>query len=324
MVKRKDSRWAVILAAGDGARLAPLTAALYGYGLPKQFAVIDGRRSLLQGTVERVEQVATPQHIVVVVGESHEALARAQLSGHPGVTVIAQPRNIGTGPGVLLPLAGIMARDPEAEVAIFPSDHHIPHPKPFLAAVTEAFANVRIYPDLITLLGVVPDRAETDYGWILPGSRLRQSGSGGLRLVRRFVEKPSPQRAQWLLEHHALWNTFTLVGRLGTYWALARRHLPRHAWLFARYARTIGGAEEKMALASLYGNLPPVDFSRSVLGPAEGLATLSVGQSGWCDWGRPERVMRSLAGTTSLVRLQERLQSAGIGEHGTAWAGRST
>lgn len=324
MTERKDSRWVVILAGGDGVRLAPLTAALYGYGLPKQFAVIADGRSLLQTTVERAAQVAAPQHIVVVVGEPHKAVARAQLSGHPGVTVVVQPRNLGTGPGVLLPLSAITAQDPQAEVAVFPSDHHIPNPKPFLAAVTEAFALTRIYPDLITLLGVVPDQAETDYGWILPDLSLRQSGLGGLRLVRGFVEKPSPQMARWLLEHHALWNSFTMVGRLGAYWALVQRHLPKHARLFAQYARTIGGTDEKSALARLYGTLTPANFSRSVLGPAEGLAMLSVDGSGWCDWGRPERVMRSLAGSPSFIRLQERLQTAGIGELGAAWASRST
>ncbi len=318
MTRRRDSRWVVVLAAGDGTRLAPLTAALYGYGLPKQFAVIDGRRSLLQTTLQRAQQVVAPEHIVVVVGKPHEAVARAQLSSYPEVTLVVQPRNLGTGPGVLLPLAIIRARDPEATVAIFPSDHHMSSPRSFLAAVTEAFTTARIYPDLITLLGVVPDRAETDYGWILPGSRLSQSEPGGPWLVRRFVEKPSPQIAMWLLQHHGLWNTFTLVGRLEGFWALARRHVPRHAWLFARYACAIGGADEQKALAWLYRNLEPADFSRSVLEPAENLATLSVAGSGWCDWGRPERVMRSLAGTPSLDRLQERLQAARFAAQGAA------
>jgi mannose-1-phosphate guanylyltransferase len=309
-VTRSDSCWAVILAAGDGTRLAPLTNALYGYGLPKQFAAIDGRRSLLQTTVDRVGRLIPARRTVVVVGEPHESLARSQLAGHPAIEIVVQPKNMGTGPGVLLPLARIMARDPRAQVAIFPSDHHIPNPGPFLEAVEEALGLARAHPDLITLLGVVPDRAETDYGWILPGEDLPDSGRPGFRLVRKFVEKPAARTAQWLLAHHALWNTFTLVGQLRAYWGLARAHLPRHAQLFERYARTIGQADERMAVRWLYDRLAPADFSRSVLGAAQGLATVAVGDSGWCDWGRPDRVMRSLAGTPSAGRLLERMQHA--------------
>ena len=43
----------VILAGGDGRRLAPLTRALYGTELPKQFAILSGEKSLLQTTIER-------------------------------------------------------------------------------------------------------------------------------------------------------------------------------------------------------------------------------------------------------------------------------
>ena len=317
MKRRAESLWGVILAAGDGARLAPLTSALYGHGVPKQFAAIDGRRSLMQMTVERVSDLVAPQRTLVVVGESHESVARAQLARHPGVEVIVQPRNIGTGPGVLLPLAWILRRHPSAEVAVFPSDHYIPNPGPFLHAVEEALAVVRAHPDLITMLGVVPDRVETDYGYVLTGVKVSGMADGGVRLVRKFVEKPSAQAARWLLEHHALWNTFTLVGSVVTCWGLARKCLPRHARLFERYAGMIGGPDEKAALAALYERLSPADFSRAVLEHATNLAAVPVEDSGWCDWGRPERVIRSLAGTALLEQLQQRMSwrgSAGVSE----------
>jgi mannose-1-phosphate guanylyltransferase len=313
MSRHVDSLWGVILAAGDGARLAPLTSALYGHDLPKQFTAIDGRRSLLQMTVERVSGLIDPHRILVVVGTSQENIARAQLADHSGIEIIAQPRNIGTGPGVLLPLAWILGKTPSAEVAIFPSDHYIPNPEPFLHAVEEALAVVRAQPDLITMLGVVPDRAETDYGYVLPGVKVSGTADVDVHSVRRFVEKPSEHAAQRLLEHHALWNTFTLAGNLLTYWRLARKCLPRQAHLFERYAGMIGGPHEKAAISALYEKLSPADFSRSVLAHATNLATVSVEDSGWCDWGRPERVMQSLAGTALLEQLQQRMRWGGGG-----------
>jgi mannose-1-phosphate guanylyltransferase len=307
MRRRADSLWAVILAAGDGSRLVSLTSALYGCDLPKQFASIDGRRSLMQMTVERVTGLVAPHRIVVVIGESHETLACAQLARYPGVEVLVQPRNIGTGPGVLLPLAWVLRRDSSAAVAVFPSDHYIPNPAPFLRAVEDGLAAVRAHPELITILGVAPDRAETDYGWVLPGPRMSGSTHSRIHLVRRFIEKPSPQVARWLLEHHALWNTFTLVGRAAAYWGLARQCLTQHTLLFERHMDSLGGQDEKAAMAALYQELPPADFSHAILERAPGLAAIPVEDSGWCDWGRPERVTRSLAGTALLEQLHRRM-----------------
>jgi len=49
----------IILGRGEGQRLAPLTRALYGTDLPKQFAVLSGERSLLQTTIERAATALT-------------------------------------------------------------------------------------------------------------------------------------------------------------------------------------------------------------------------------------------------------------------------
>src|SRR5262245_11536221 len=96
--------WAVVLAAGQGTRLSPLTRALYGHDLPKQYAVLTGDRSMLQKTIDRLAPLVPATRTVVVVAREHANVARAQLAAHPGVDVIVQPRDLDTGPGVLLPL----------------------------------------------------------------------------------------------------------------------------------------------------------------------------------------------------------------------------
>src|SRR6267378_7364006 len=124
--------WAVVLAAGDGARLRPLTRRLYGEELPKQFAAIEDERSLIQVTLDRLATHFAPERTVVVVGKSHEAVARRQLRGYEGIDVVVQPRNLGTGPGLLLPLARVRARDHGARVAVFPADHYVSRPRQLL------------------------------------------------------------------------------------------------------------------------------------------------------------------------------------------------
>ena len=298
--------WAVVLAAGDGARLRPLTRRLYGEPLPKQFAVLDGERSLLQTTMDRLAPRFPADRTVVVVGRQHDALAREQLRGYAGVDVVIQPANLGTGPGLLLPLARIRARDPAARVAVFPSDHHVPRPRRLLAGVERALCARA--PSGLALIGVEADHAATDLGWIVP-LRGAASRADGIWRVQRFVEKPDSGLAEELLRQGALWNTFIIVGPLASFWAEARLRLPRAARLFGTYARAVGMPAEERLLDLVYSRLKPADFSRDVLQRARKLLVVPVRGSRWSDWGSPRRVIQSLRGAMHAKLLLDRMRS---------------
>ena len=281
--------WIVVLAGGEGTRLSALTKALYGRELPKQFAVLAGERSLLQQTIDRAAHLAPLERILVVVSAHHTRLAREQLRDYPGVELVVQPHNLDTGPGLLLPLACIRARDPRARVAFLPSDHHVADPQPLL----EALRADRPTRDRVTLIGVLPDSAETDYGWILRGPPL----AGRAFAVRRFEEKPTADLAELLRLNGALWNTFISTGPVSTYWSLAQEHLPTHASLLA-----------ESSIEHAYATMPPANFSRDVLAKARGLVVVPVSDTGWCDWGSPRRVFESLQGTPHLEPLMRRMR----------------
>ena len=125
---RANALWSIILAAGQGKRLASITKALCGRWLPKQFVALTTTRTLIQETVERTSSLVPPTRTVVVVSERDEPIARAQLAGYPGVELVRQPLDRGTAAGLMLGLAHVRARDPHAEVAVFPADHHVQVP----------------------------------------------------------------------------------------------------------------------------------------------------------------------------------------------------
>ena len=312
MTASMDRSWAVVLAAGDGVRLRPLTRRLHGEAVPKQFAVIDGERSMLQTTLDRLAPRFPRERTVVVVGRSHQALARAQLRRYEGVDVAVQPANLGTGPGFLLPLARIRARDPTARVVVFPSDHHVFHPERLLEGVDRALkASDR---GGLALIGVEADRPATDYGWIVPEHGSFPRGAG-VWPVRQFVEKPDRPLAERLLQQGALWNAFICVGRLEGFWTEARRHMPRATERFDAYVDRVGGPGEDALLDHIYSGMMPADFSRDVLQQARGLVVAPVRDAGWSDWGSPRRVLESLRGMAKHRRLLarvERLRKRGI------------
>jgi mannose-1-phosphate guanylyltransferase len=289
---RTSALWSLILAAGQGKRLAPITTALCGRWLPKQFVALTSRRTLLQETVERTESLVATTRTVVVVSERDEEIARVQLGRYPGVEVVRQPSDRGTAAGLMLGLAHVRARDPQAEVVVFPADHHVKDAAAWCAAVRRARAAARIAPSRVALLGAPADRPATDLGWIVPGAPLSSTvATSRAALVRRFVEKPPLPQALSLLDEGGLWNTMVVVARVGAIWRLGKSLLPAQMQQFEWYLRAIRHARAYDLLTRQYDRLTPSDLSRDILSVAPGLAVVPVVGSGWFDCGTPERLV---------------------------------
>lgn len=298
-----DAPYVVVLAGGEGNRLVSLTRALYGQDLPKQFAVLSGERSLLQTTIERAAQLTSLDRVSVVVTSHHEPIARKQIAPYPGVELVVQPKNLDTAAGILLPLVRILARTWNARVIFLPSDHYISNPEPIAQALR--LASEGALRGRVAMIGVTPTGPEIEYGWIVRGKQVANTDAHD---VHRFQEKPQQSIADALWRSGGLWNTFIQTGPVHLFWELAKRYLPKHAELLERYAVAIGGFHEQGALEAAYESMPAASFSRDVLAHAPDLAVLPVADSGWSDWGSPQRVFASLVGTPCYERLVERIR----------------
>jgi mannose-1-phosphate guanylyltransferase len=300
--------WAIILAAGSGSRLASLTRALHGRALAKQFAVFVGGDSLLQTTVERILPLVPPERIVVVVGPGQEIVASRQLARWCGIELIAQPLDLDTGPGLLLPLAIVRTRDESAQVVVLPADHHVARPGAMLDAIDRAMSASLCYPDQLCLLGAVPDAPESGCAWILPGPGLRLLG---VHAVRCMVEKASPPLAERLHRSGGLLNSRAMVASVVRLWALGTAHLSHHAagiesCLMRSHLPEICARR----LDELYRSLWPACFSHTILDRAALLSVLPFSGTGWSDWDTPRQVFESLKGTADLSPLLARLACA--------------
>ncbi len=302
----RERTWAIVLAAGDGTRMASLTQALHGQPLPKQFAALAGKRTFFQQTIDRVSLIIPPERTIAVVSQRHKDLAHQQVADLPGVRIVSQPSNRGTGPGLLLPLAHVLARDPEARVVVFPSDHHFQRPMALMAAVLALEVAAEDSPAGVALLGVTADSPSTELGWIVPGAGDAEGGRSGLPIAA-FVEKPDERKARQLLDCGALWNTMIVAASGRALWRLMLQHLPAQALAMSQYLSHIDTAEGDEILQSIYREMPAADFSRDVLERARGLAVVPMLDAGWSDCGTPQRLMAALKGTPALGQLIERL-----------------
>lgn len=316
--------WVIVLAAGHGKRLSRLTADDQGVAVPKQFCSLYDGCSLLREALRRAAAVAPPARICAVVAAEHRQWWTRELQDLPSENIVVQPANRGTAIGILLPLLRLLRRDPDANVLLLPSDHHVQIESILAAAMRDALHQIAAHPSSILMLGIEPDEADPEMGYIVPET-LR---SGRLRHVARFVEKPHAALARELMRAGALWNAFIIAAHGRDLLRLFERQFPAVVSAM-RYAlqRDQFSLEHTDALGACYAQLHNIDFSHHLLPGAEGLLqVLPVPRCGWNDLGTPQRLAvtlqrerpsihaercrdfeGSLAGVLSLAAQHERL-----------------
>ena len=286
--------WSLVLAGGEGNRLRALTTRPCGTSVPKQYCSLHGGHSLLENAIARAQRLVAPDRVCTIVAQQHrewwtesQALLEALELGN----LIVQPRNLGTGIGILFSLLHILAKDPQAQLVLLPADHYVRDEATLNGALLQALERLDRNADRPILLGLQPDEPDTDLGYILPGD---PDPFGG-QTVARFIEKPGYSVAREIIDAGGLCNTFIMVASART---LLDLFLPRYAALVMEMqvslakGQTAGSPTGSWpALLSLYDRLPELDFSRDLLeSHAAELCVLRVPPCGWSDLGTPRRV----------------------------------
>ena len=294
-------RCGIVLAGGEGRRLQAFIYRLKGVNLPKQYVNFVGSRSMLERTFERTEKLIFPDHLFTVVNQGHLQFheVKRQLSSRRQGTVVVQPQNRETGPGLLLPLIYLSRQYPESTVAVFPSDHFIVEEDLLMRHVEVAMRVVERNPSRLVLLGMEPSEAETEYGYILPRQPAENLHALGVCEVSQFIEKPKGTFARELIVKGGLWNTMIMVFKSKTLLDLVSRVSPRLFGLFNLISQAIGTTGEKDVVEQAYRNMQPVNFSR---GPLEAFSlhrpsplwVLPIRGVQWSDWGSETRIISDL------------------------------
>src|SRR5438552_17920831 len=107
-----------------------------------------------------------------------------------------QPEDRGTGTAIVYAAHMIRRLDPDATVAVFPSDHYIREEETFLAHVAEVVRFVERHPERLILLGARPTSPEPEYGGVGPGARVGGISHAPVRRVQALLVKQDPGTAQ--------------------------------------------------------------------------------------------------------------------------------
>jgi len=284
------ANWVVVLAAGDGRRLQSLTTDVRGVPVPKQFCSLNGGQTLLEETLDRALAITDEEHVVCIVAESHRQWWHSFQGLLPDRNLVVQPRNRGTANGIVLPVLHVLDQDPDARILIMPSDHFVRDEQALIQGMRRAMRAVATHPDHLLLLGIAPDEADPDLGYIQPGAAV---GPDVFR-VASFVEKPPATVAETLVRSGGLWNSFIMAAEGQTLLDLYANGYPEVVLAMIEAIRADRSGAGR-GLRRLYDYLPDIDFSRHVItGSEDRLRMLPVAACGWSDLGTPARVARTL------------------------------
>ena len=260
---------AVVMAGGSGTRFWPLSRAKR----PKQFLALTGGEPLIVETVKRLGGLPT----WVVCGQGHAPLVK-KLVKRTRVVVEPQARN--TAPAIALATAHVQHDDPDAVIAVLPSDQHVADVAKFRAALDAA---VKVAGDgFIVTLGITPTRPDTGYGYIRLGEGL---GAGPARRVKQFVEKPDlPTAEQYLASKEYVWNAGMFVFRADTMMQAFEKHMPELHAATVELADYIGTGKYEAALKKHFPRMPATSIDYGVAERADNMAVVP-GDFGWSDVG---------------------------------------
>lgn len=270
----------VILSGGAGARLWPVSRSAW----PKPFMCMRDGESLLYKTLDRALQV-TDGPVLTVTGRDYHFLTSDEYAQHPHapreLPFLLEPGGRNTAPAVLLGALYLRrCHGEDAIMLVLPADHLIDNHSAFAADV-HAAARLAADDWLVTF-GIVPDHAETGFGYIRKGRGLAE----GAAAVEAFVEKPDAVvAAEYVASGQYLWNSGMFCFRVGAVLDAAAQACPD---VLAAVRACDASASDDDAVRSFDADLflaqPNVSFDCAVMERAARVAVIPA-SFGWNDIG---------------------------------------
>lgn len=272
---------ALILAGGSGTRFWPLSRRHH----PKQLLALEGSRSLLQATVDRLAPLVPAEAVWVCTTSTLVEAVREQLPAVPAAQILVEPEGRNTAPAIGWSVRSMPEAERRGAIAVLPADHRVADAAAFRRALSLA-GRAALEGERVVALGVTPRWAETGYGYLELGESL--DGVSGLRRVARFTEKPDAATAEaYAAGGSHLWNAGIFVFP-GT---VLLAHLARFEPEIAAGIEAMAAAPERVG--ALYPTLPSISVDYAVMERLDTIATLPL-DCGWSDLGSWEALAEVL------------------------------
>jgi len=280
---KNTNLYAVILAGGSGTRFWPVSRK----SNPKQFLNIIGKGTLLQETLARIRPQIAGAHIFIITNAAYRNTVRRQTARFkiPKANILLEPEARNTAPAICWAAAVIQRIDPDAVMAVLPSDHLILEQKKFLKVLREAVQLAR--KNYLVTLGISPTRPDTGYGY-LKTARKKVDGKQIIK-VEKFTEKPSLSKAkQFLKTKKYFWNSGMFVWKSSVVLDEFRRYLPEVYGL-------VGKETGMVHIRRVWRRMPHISIDYGVLEKSKNVVAVPAPGIGWSDLGSWESLIDVLS-----------------------------
>lgn len=276
-----NNTYCVIMAGGIGSRFWPLSKS----NMPKQFLDILGTgRTFIQQTYDRFKRICPDENFYVVTSIDYKDLVLKQLPELKEEQILLEPLRRNTAPCVAYACYKIQTINPNANLIVAPSDHHIQQEDIFIEQIKKGLDFVKNNDALLTL-GITPNRPETGYGYIQIESKGFIGEHDNLHKVKTFTEKPDLQLAKIFLESgEFFWNSGIFLWSLSSILKAFEIHLGSVSELFKKGSRLYGTADEVPFLNKTYSECQNVSLDYGIMEKADNVYVL-CSDFGWSDLG---------------------------------------
>jgi len=272
--------YAVIMAGGGGTRLWPVSRK----NQPKQLLPLLGKETLFQSTVNRLVDLFVWDHILVVTVEEQMRLMREQVPEIPEENYLIEPSPRGTASVVGLASALLGKRDPDAVMAVLPSDHFIRNQDLFHYLLSAAFDVAR--RNYLVTLGITPLSPSIAYGYIQQGEALKGEFKYPVYRVKGFKEKPDEKTAHELLRAGSYsWNSGMFIWKARTILAEIDKQMPGLSAVLKEISSAWGTLKQNEVFRTQWRSLKSETIDYGVMERAENVAILPASGLGWNDVG---------------------------------------
>ena len=256
---KNSNFYPVILAGGRGTRFWPLSRQKRA----KQLLALDGKQTMIQQTVARLLPLAPSRRVWVITNQDLRPAILKQLPALSKAQVLAEPIGRNSAPAIGLAAFLLLREHPEAVIGMFPSDHVIADKKAYGLTIQRGI-EIASAGDNIVVLGILPTRPETGYGYIEAGS----ASKGEVLRVRRFTEKPDAETAAgFVASGNFFWNSGIFLWSARTLANALREHLPKTAATLEEIAAAYGTRRFANAFRRLYPKCENISVDYAVLEP---------------------------------------------------------
>lgn len=223
--------------------------------------------SMLQRVVRQARLANLTENITLAANASQQDIIFNQLGDT--INLVTEPERRDTFPAIALAASFLklakQCSDDEV-VVIMPCDPYTE--LGYFETIGKMVECVKANVADLVLMGIAPTYASEKYGYVVPVNS-NEDDNDYYRMVSRFTEKPSVDKAEKLLKENAYWNGGVFAFRLGYMMNIVKKYMTRDSF------------EETRAR---YSEFPKISFDYEVAEKAESVAVVPFNGE-WKDLG---------------------------------------